>query len=359
MLALLACAVLTFADDLDEGRKLLGTKEHAKGVALIQKGLDGLKAQPATAQNRHRLGLGYFWLQDDKSAIGAFSEAAKLDPKSAEHPFMVGIVWMYSDLAKATEWLLQAAKLDPKSAKIQFEIGRVARNRKQPEAALKATLRACELDPAHVGARVQAGGLLVAMKRPKEALVQFEAAIALEPNNAMALYNAGQLHYDAKQFDKALERWAAGATAQPDDYGFHKKAIQACYALGKLKQSEPHKAALRRLRAAAPPEKRAKDYCFDQFDAGTYRVLAYETFDTKGDFVLHLVFRVYDGEQKLVRTVNLESSAVIRSFGTKFCLGGYEGEIHRNYGVGYKEMPAYADLKRVVIDAAVDGKLGK
>ena len=83
----------------------------------------------------------------------------------------------------------------------------------------------------------------------------------------------------------------------------HKKAIQACYALGRLDDAKPHKAALRKIRAATPEDKRPRDYCFDQFDAGKYRVLAYETFDTSGDLVYHLVFRVYDKRDELVRTV--------------------------------------------------------
>jgi len=353
----LLCTPLA-ADELDDGRALLGTKDQAKGVELIRKGIERLGKEPPTAANLHRMGLGRFWMEQDELAIKAFELAAKLDPKNAEHPFMVGIVWMYSDLEKAEQWLRRAAGVDPKSAKVHAELGRVQKLRKKPQEALEATLRACALDPKHVEAHVQAGGLLVGMRRADEALAHFEAALAVAPNHPLARYNAGQLHYDAKRFDKALAHWAAGAKAHPEDYDMNKKALQACYALGRFEQGESYKATLRRLHAAAPPQKRPRDFCFDQFEAGKYKVLAYERFDRSGDLAYHYVFRVYDDANKLVRTVNLESSKVIRELGWMFILGGNEGEVHVNYGVMFKAMPPYAELKRKVIDAAVDGKLG-
>ena len=61
-------------------------------------------------------------------------------------------------------------------------------------------------------------------------------------------------------------------------------------------------------------------------------------------------------EGDILRTVNLESSAVIRELGVRYILGGDEDGVHSTYGPSWKELPDYGELKRLVVLAA-QGKL--
>ena len=104
-----------------------------------------------------------------------------------------------------------------------------------------------------------------------------------------------------------------------------------------------------------PEVKNMKDFCFDQFKIGTDEVLAYETLKKGGDLYYHYIFRLVR-KGRVVKSVNLESSAYAREQGIAFLLGQTEGPKHSTFDRGYKKMPAYDALKKDVI-AAFQGKL--
>ena len=112
-------------DAIAVGRPLLGGPEHENGVALIREGIATLEKGPATAKALHRIGLGYFYLEEDAKAQAAFAKAAALEPENPEHVFMLGVTQAYSDPAKATATMRKAIELDPKNAGYRFELGRL------------------------------------------------------------------------------------------------------------------------------------------------------------------------------------------------------------------------------------------
>jgi tetratricopeptide (TPR) repeat protein len=353
-LSLLLVAAMAFADDdIAEGRALLGGPDHAKGVTLIRRGIAKLEKEPATGATRHRIGLGHFYLQEDAKAQAAFREAAALEPKNAEHPFMLAVLLMYGgDLPGATHTMEKAIRLAPKEARYRFEFGRILALQKRHAEALEAYRMACELDPRHAEAQMKVGDYLAA-KQPKQALVHYARAVAAEPRLVNAWYNAAQVHYNLGQFEEAREKWTRAAALAPDDFEIQKKLVQACYALGKHAEAAPHRERVLALRAADPKLKDLKEFCFDQFEVDGNRVLAYETFDKRGDLYYHFTFKVVTPQGKISKTINLESSAVIRESGTPYVLGAnLENGVHRNYGIYWKKLPAYPELKKLVIRAA-------
>ncbi len=61
-------------------------------------------------------------------------------------------------------------------------------------------------------------------------------------------------------------------------------------------------------------------------------------------------FSVIDGD-KVLGSVNLETSAVIREQGVPFILGADQGNRHVSLGRTWKQLPAYKVLRLIVIDA--------
>jgi len=359
-LFLLLMAAMAFAgDDIAEGRALLGGPDHTRGVDLIRRGIAKLEKEPATGATRHRIGLGYFYLQEDAKARAAFREAAGLEPKNAEHPFMLAVLSMYAgDLPGATHTIEKAIRLAPKEARYRFELGRFLALQKRHAEAFEAYRMACELDPRHAEAQMKVGDYLSG-KQPSQALEHYAKAVAADPRLVNAWYNAAQVHYDLGQFEDARKKWTRTAALTPDDFQIQKKLVQACHALGKHADAAPHRERVLALRAADPKLKDLKEFCFDQFVVDGNRVLAYETFDKRGDLYYHFTFKVVAPRGEILKTVNLESSAIIREFGTPYVLGAdLENGVHRNYGIYWRKLPPYPELKKLVIRAA-KGELDK
>ena len=355
--ALLAVTSLASADDLDKARSLLGGKQHKEGVALIRKVIAAAKTGDPDADKLQLIGRGHFYLEEDDKAKIAFLSAIKLAPKEPECHFWLGLVQMYSDLDAARLSMATAVQLGPKVARYQFELGRILQFLKRPKEALVAYRKACELDKNHGTANTKAGNVLAGLDRPEEARKHYEAAIAIDGKQLEARYNLGQLHYNAKRFAEALAQWKAVHEVDANDFGVNKKIVQALYAVDKFKDAAPYREKLFALRKKM--KKQPRDFCFDQFDAGKFRVFAYERFEKSGDLYYHFVFKVMDAHGKTVRTVNLESSAVTREMGVAYILGGNESDgSHHQFGPMWKKMPEYAALRKMVVDAA-DGKPGK
>ena len=345
---LLLAAAIAAADAIDVGRPLLGGPEHEAGVRLIRQGIAMLEKEPPTGKSLHRLGLGYFYLEEDKKAQEAFAKAAQLEPQNTEHVFMLAISQMYGDPKKAIATMRKAIVLDPKDARFRFELGRMLAREGNAKEALASMLEACRLDPGHAEAHASAGTLLVGAGKDDEAIAHFKRAVELEPGHVNSWYNLGQVHYNHARFEAALEAWTTACELAPDDFETRTKLVQALYALGRYDDMKPH-----RDRAIELRPKDRKEFCFDQFDVGEDRVFAYETFDKQGDLYYHFTFKVTSKKGEIVKTVNLESSAVIREMGVQFILGANLPDgVHRNYGIQWKEMPPYGELKALVVKAA-------
>lgn len=354
-LCLLAFTSLAAAQDaIEEGRALLDGPDREKGVARIREGIAAAEKQPPAAKTLHRIGLGWFYLEEDAKAEAAFAKAAELDPKEPEHVFMRAIVQMYGDPAKATATMRKAIERGPTNAKYRCELGRLLARQEQYEDALAATLEACRIDPKRAEAHHQAATLLVGAGREEEAIPHLRIAVENDPQLVDAWFNLGQVSYNRGRYDDALAAWTKAAELVPDDFQTRTKLVQALYALGRYADAEPHRKRVLELR----PEDR-KEFCFDQFDVDGNRVFAYETFDKSGDLYYHFTFKVTSPKGEILKTVNLESSAFIREMGVQFILCANLPDSHRNYGIQWEKMPPYGELKALVVKAAkgeLDGK---
>jgi tetratricopeptide (TPR) repeat protein len=243
-----------------------------------------------------------------------------------------------------------------KDADAHYARGWILSRLDRGEDAVKAYDRAFALDPTLAAAAYNAGVVLSsALHRDKDAVAHFDRAFKADPQLTDAAYNGGQGYYNLKDFRTAAERWQAAAALAPDDFETAKKLVQAYRALGDEANASRWRDRVFALRMTSrdPSVAKLKDYVFDQFEVGKHKVFAAETFDTSGDLAYVYHFDVYDGSQRL-GSVNLETSAVIREMGTPYLLGMDKPGVHSQLGQAWKTLPAYKDLKPLVVKAISD-----
>jgi len=250
-------------------------------------------------------------------------------------------------LDQALKELDELATARPRDPDLHYARGWVLSHSGQAAPAVVAYDKAFSLDKTLAAAAYNAGVVLATSGKPKEAAIRFDRALAADPKNVDAAYNAGQSYYDLKNFAKAAQRWSAAAVLTPDDFSVAKKLVQAYVALGqKAKAAKARDKVFALWRAATDPAlKNMKSYVYDQFDVGSHHIFVYEAFDTSGDLAYVYEFRVTGGD-KVLGSVNLETSAVIREQGVPFILGMDKDGSHQSFSDRtWKTLPAYKDIK--------------
>jgi len=224
----------------------------------------------------------------------------------------------------------------------------LSRSGKNNNEAVAAYDKAYELDARLADAAYNAGVVLGRSGDSKQAIVRFERALKTNPSHVDAAYNAGQSHYDLGEYKEAAARWEIAAKLSPEDFQIAKKLVQAYVALGKAPQVKKARDRVFAMWRAGKSDGKAKSYVYDQFPAGKYHVYVHETFDTSGDTAVVWQAKIAL-KDKVIGTVNLETSAELRGKGTPYALGvEKEGERVPTAEQTWKTMPDYAAWKTLV-----------
>ena len=118
------------------------------------------------------------------------------------------------DLKCAIAAFEQALKLEPRSAEAHFDLGLVRQRQKQSASAIKEFRLAMQYDPGLLQARCALGS---ALADPSDAEAEFRKALELNPNLVCALDGLAQVLLDGGRYEAALEYWRQAVRIQPDD----------------------------------------------------------------------------------------------------------------------------------------------
>lgn len=211
--------------------------------------------------------------------------------------------------------------------------------------------RAFALDKKLAAALYNAGVVHAGKGRTKEALDYFERALKVDPKLVDAAYNAGQVAYNTKDFARAAKFWQLAAKQKPDDFDTAKKLVQAYVALDKPKELKKARDKLFAIKKASkePRVVAMTSYVYDQLQVGKYHVYVYESFDLSGDLAYLYRFDVTQHD-RLLGSVNVETSALIREQGVPFVLGMDKDNKHTTFSeYAWKKQPAYKEARDLAI----------
>lgn len=241
--------------DVFESTLNLGLLLEEQGSADAQTYLAKATTLKPESNANHNLARAWLGLgrelsaQKPTEALKAFTEAARLDPQSAEPRFRSAVLYeQQKDYASAEREFKQAATLDPHSSEALAGLVNVyTETRRLPEAetALRQFL---QLDPQNNNAQVQLGRVLVAEGKTAEALPLLEGALKQQRDPA-ALRELAGLHAVNKQYDQAGAEYRELLKSSPNDADLH-------YALGTVLMNQKDLAGAQQEFVAAVSLKR-------------------------------------------------------------------------------------------------------
>jgi tetratricopeptide (TPR) repeat protein len=309
---------------------------------------------PRSARAFLLLGRTQFYLEHDEEALAALNRSIELDPQAPEAWFFRALLFAYGRKAElALSDFEKATQLDPTQPRYWLELGRHSERFGNSSRARAAFERVVALDPKSAAGWFALGSLASDAGEHAKAAELWEKTLQVDPDYVDAHYNLGQHHQLRGDPKTALIHFLAVFERRPEDAEAAKKVVQAYYRLGDYQQAQIYREKLLALIAHSsdPKVRELKEFCFDQFDAPGGRFFAYERVKKSGDLFYWYTFKFTDPAGRVIRSINLESSAVIRERGVPFILGMDEGATHKNFGIAFKELPAYPVLKELVLKA--------
>lgn len=309
------------------------------------------------AQGRFYLGLCYFSLSDDETAIQWFDRALQLDPDLAPAYFFKGNALIY--LSRPQEALRQfeeAIGREPGVADYQEARGNALYHLGQKEEAIASYEAAVALDGCPTSAFLMLGRAYHEGGYPQKALETYYRALGhLEPTEdayGECLFNIGLLQYLQEDYADSEKAFLDLLELRPDHYHAIAKLVQVYYAEGATERGEALKkelyGAYQRDELPGPMQK--EGFCFDQFLWEGKRVYAFEKFEEPTGLYYKHVFYVTDEEDRVEATVQTEHSHAVVMVGKKYVLGKTEGARHYTYFEHlFDEQFEYADLKKAVL----------
>ena len=310
---------------------------------------------PRSAQAFFLLGKTHFYLEKDAPARAALSTAIELRPDFAAAYFFRGLTFNYSPASgKAGPDFKKAAELDPAKALYWYELGKYNERQGLVDHATPALERAAALDPGMASAWFALGTIASDKSDFQRAATMWEKAIAAEPKHVNAHYNLGQHHQVRGDAKASLFHFLAALEHKPGEVETVKKVVQAYYRLAEYDKAAVYRLQLLELVATSsdPRIGSLKEVCFDQFDVPGGRYFVYETLSKEGSLVYWYRFKLVNQAGDIVKTINLETSDGLKESGkTMFLLGQTKGNVHTNFGIGFAQLPAYPELKELVLKA--------
>jgi Flp pilus assembly protein TadD len=223
-----------FESNLNLGILLAGQGNKVEAAKYLQAATQ-LKptAHPEEGLARAWQSLGH--VEEDSApqqALAAYSEAAKLNPKSAQPHLSAGILLeKQNQLDAAAREFQLAVELDAKSPEALAGLANVAMQQQKYPAAEAALRKLLAANPDNNDARVQLGRVLAAEGKSDEAAQQLQQGLKAESGDPHVALELGRLYVQAGKDSDAEQQFRIAVQKLPQD-------AEAHYALGSLLMHE-------------------------------------------------------------------------------------------------------------------------
>jgi tetratricopeptide (TPR) repeat protein len=138
------------------------------------------------------------------------------------------------DLKCAVAAFKQALRLEPRSAEAHFDLGLVRQNQQQPAAAISEFRLALQYDPTLLMAHCALGSSL---GDSSEAEAEYRNALAVNPQLVCALDGIAQVLVKERRFDAATDYWQRALRIQPDAVDLQLALAAATYKAAKAREA--------------------------------------------------------------------------------------------------------------------------
>ena len=185
--------------------------------------LEGIiEKQPKTGRAYVLLGSAYLAKKEAVKATETYRQFARLDPKNAQGPFLVGIGLRAQGKNKeAREAFTEAVAIRPGFVEALAQLVALDLNEKRSEEALARVKKEIDLHPQEIGLRMLLGRVYLARGEGDQAEAAFLKAIEINPQLFDPYVALGGFYAQTKRYDEALEKLEQAKNVNEKNLGVH------------------------------------------------------------------------------------------------------------------------------------------
>jgi len=194
-----------------------------------------------------------------------------------------------------------------------------------------------------------------------KALDYYLEALKYNDSGLSTNYSVANIYFDNDDYQNARKYFEICDRLDDQLYPVVSCLIRIKYRQGDLDDIETYKRRLRTIRQNTDDEriKGLTRFTIDVFTHKDFQIFVEESFELSGNLYYHWVFRICDNSGTFIKSVNLESSLVLRELGTHYIVGmdRYEKDrrIHQTTNIGFKTLPDYNAMKKIVLEEIENG----
>jgi tetratricopeptide (TPR) repeat protein len=332
-----------------EIRALLKADKYDAALAAA---IEATDKHPDDATAFFLLGRTQFYRKNDDAALAAFTKVIALDPAFAEAWFYRGVVYRFTkqlDLARPD--LEKSVALNPKDEKYWFELGQLEHSAKRNKEATVALEKAAGMNPKRTSTWFLLHSIAEGNGDYTNTADYMGKVLAIDPEQLSAHYNLALHHQLRGDANVAVTHFKVALKQTPDDLDVLRHLVQTYHRLEDFDNAQIYRTEFlaRQAKSTDPKIRAMKEFCFDQFEVPGGKFFAYEKIEKSGSLFYWFTYKLVNPDGKIIKTINFESSEALKEEGLLFLLGSNEGAVHRNFGIVFKKMPTYPELKKWVL----------
>ncbi|MCL2720809.1 MAG: hypothetical protein FWD47_05670 [Treponema sp.] len=274
------------------------------------------------------IGICYYFLDNDEYAQRYLKRSIELNDSHIESHGYLGMSYFFSEkFTEAETMFLRCIELGSTSYRNYFFLGKIYEYRNNLDIAIN----------------------------------YYKEALKLNELDFQTNYSLAFIYFFRNDFNNAKKYFEICDALDSQLFWVVNFLIRIKYAQNDLDNVEGLKQRLRAIKQTEndPRITRLTRFVIDEFSHKEYRIIAEESFELSGMLYYHWTFLIYGSNGRLVKTVNLESSAGLRELGTNYIIGTDEyadnRRIHRTTTIGFRQLPEYNVMKGFVIEELDNG----
>lgn len=319
-------------DFLQTAISLMDNKQYEKAIAELER-IESSKKEKDSFELYYLLGKAYFKVENDQKAQENLRKSIALKSDFFKsHDYLAASFYYTANYDSAEKEYSLCSELDPQDARAHYMLGKIYQKTKRIPDAIKSLSLSLDLDP--------------------------EDSYA---NNFYAKYTLGELYNKIGDTKNAQKYLLLAYEENPKDINTISALIGQMYNSSNATMAENYKLELKTLREASS-DKKVRDlqyFQIEEYYIDNFTIIAKENFEPEGELYYYWIFEVYGADGKLIKTINLESSKVLREFKVAYIIGidSYSNgkRHHQTTNIGFTELPPYTKIKKAVEEEIIHG----
>lgn len=212
-----------------------------------------------------------------------------------------------------------------------------------------------QLDPLYIRGFYMMGLCFEGLNDIENEIEYLHKALEINENHLDSIYRLGLIYFDNNEYLKSKVFLESYIKLNQENYSTYSMLIQINNSLNDYTNVSSYKEIIRQIHNSTTNEsiRNINYFQIENLKYNDFKITFLEKFDCTGDLYYFWIANIYDKSGTFLKSINLESSSVIRELGTPYIIGSdtytADKRIHNTSNIEFNELPEFEEFKSIVL----------